>query len=260
MSERNNGPESVELRFNPHYGGGVFRRRVRLTNRDGAVDGELEDCSHGFRVTVFHDGVTVTSIEPEVLRVPLTTCPGAVRPIHALVGQPLKATTHELMAAANPRANCTHLLDLTIWAIAQATRAQTQRQYDVEVTDETDDGADMRVYRNDELVHHWRGRQLVLEAPAEFAGNSLFKGFGHWANEAFEGEEREAAFILQKGCFVAQARRYDMSAFAGESVAGNSAMLGVCYSYSPGIVEYAYGTSDSVRDFTDTPEQLLRFV
>ena len=88
----------------------------------------------------------------------------------------------------------------------------------------------------------------------------MLAGFSAWANETFEGPEREAAFVLSKGVFVAFSRIYDMSAIGGQSALEHESMLGACYTYSAGVVQHAVRNHDSVRDFTDTPEQLLKFM
>lgn len=245
---------------NPHYGSGVYRRRIRLAAGVGAVVGELEDCNHGFRVAVSHDGERVTAIDGEALRVPYNTCPEALGNLRRLVRTPLGLSARELNAIADPTSNCTHWLDLTVLAIGQAARGATPvRQYDVEVTDEVDGVACARVWRDGELVHDWRTGDFVLSAPAHLAGNTLFRGFAAWASQAFAGDEQEAAFVLQKGYFVAQARRFDVDAAAGR-LAADHGMGQVCFSYSAGNAERARRQPHTVRDFTDTPEQLLRFL
>jgi hypothetical protein len=88
----------------------------------------------------------------------------------------------------------------------------------------------------------------------------LYKGFSKWASACFTGEEREAAFILQKGYFVASARRYNIDAQVGKAAnEDRDVMLGVCFSYSTPQIEIATRTADSTRDFSNTPELLLKF-
>lgn len=246
--------------INPDFGHGVYRRRIRLEQLGNSVDGKLEDCNHGFCVMVYHDGEKVTAIEPEHKRVPYTTCGGAGRELQALVGTPLGLSSQELAERVNPRANCTHWLDLTLLAIRHAARNETVRQYDVEVPDEDNRATDAKVFRNNELVHHWLMRDWVLQAPEEMAGNTLFRGFSAWANSAFTDEEdKEAAFILQKGYFVSRARRFDIEKVSGESAAAHMSMRDACYSYSAPQRDSAVRTSGTTRDFTDTPEELLTF-
>src|SRR3546814_16346000 len=54
-----------------------FWRRFRVTPGAGWVRSEVEDDYHCMRVTLHHDGMIATRIEPELLRAPWTTCPGA---------------------------------------------------------------------------------------------------------------------------------------------------------------------------------------
>ena len=244
---------------NPDYGRGVFRRRIRLTGSAGKVFAALEDCSHGFTVTVHHDGVSVTDIQTAALRIPLTSCGGATEPIKRLVGAKLQDSSPELHLRADPRANCTHILDLSVLAIAHALRGECARQYDVEVSDEAGCDALLYVYRDGLLVHCWSASQFTLTAPSHLQGKTLFRGFAAWATEQFSGDNQEAAFVLQKGYFVAQARRYDINSLAGEAATKHKEMQGNCYSYSPGVVEQAFRTENSLRDFSDCEERLLTF-
>ena len=66
---------------NPHYGDGCYRRRIQLEQQPGALSGSLEDDCHGFRVRITHDDKIVTGVEADTLRIPLSSCPGAVEPL-----------------------------------------------------------------------------------------------------------------------------------------------------------------------------------
>lgn len=253
-------PTDYQQFLNPDYGKGVFRRRIRLNGTDGQVCAELEDTNHGFRAKVFHDGQQVTDIQSEALRIPLSTCGGASEPLKALIGMPLDTPTKNITLAVDPRANCTHLYDLTLLAIAHCLRGNTSRQYDMEVDDQLEqEPAESRLYRNQQLVMTWQARDWLISA-GPHTGNPLFKGFAAWANEAFSGDEQEAAFALQKAYFVSQARRYKMDALAGTPANDQPQMKGVCFSYSPPNIDRAIRTANNTRDFTDCPEQLLKFI
>jgi hypothetical protein len=246
--------------LNPDYGNGIFRRRIRLAGSNGMVLAELEDTNHGFRSRVFHDGERVTDIQAGALRIPLSTCGGATEPIKQLIGTAIDTPAKTITTRVDPRANCTHLYDLTLLAIGHCQRGASTRQYDMEVDDEVGEAAaESRVYCNGELVLRWQARQwLISEGP--FCGKPLYKGFAAWANEAYSGDEQEAAFALQKAYFVSQARRYNMNSMAGTPANDQTAMHGVCYSYSAEVIDSAIRTADNVRDFTNTPEQLLKFL
>tara|TARA_R110000772_G_scaffold213761_2_gene324309 strand:+ start:15421 stop:16185 length:765 start_codon:yes stop_codon:yes gene_type:complete len=245
---------------NPHYGTGVYRRRIRLMPGEGHVCAELEDNNHGFRVGIEHDGRSITGITGDALRTPLSTCPGALARLQRLVGANVHSDATQLSRRADPASNCTHWLDLCILAINHIPRGAVDRQYDVAVTDERDGASELSVHCNGVAVHLWHASGLALTAPEPLAGRTLFRGFSSWARDCFSGDALEAALVLQRGNFVAQARRFaDALGKANEPVKkhqnGN-----VCYSYSAEIVEQAIHRPHSVRDFTETPELLLKFV
>jgi len=266
--DRSDNPEKqvteadYDLHFpvNEQYGSGCFRRRIRLTGSAGKVRGELEDSYHGFCVTVFHEAGKVTAVEPEFPRIPFNTCDSADTPLLNLLGADISASTRDLNAQANPQANCTHLLDLTLLAINHASQGETTVQYDVEVSDEVEGVSVLQVWCNDELIHRWEASMFSLTTPETLAGNTLFKGFSVWANEQFEGEANAAAFVLQKGYFVAQARRYDVAKMAGTPATLDTTMAGACHTYSPANIQQAVREAGNVRDFSEHPEQLLKFM
>jgi hypothetical protein len=246
---------------NPHYGAGLYRRRIRLSREARQIHGELEDDCHGFRVTLQHDGKVVTAVTGAALRVPMSTCGGALQPLQQLVDMPLDAPVSTIVATLNPRSNCTHWYDLSLLALAHAAHSETVRVYDIEVDDQPADGSAARaeVFHNGHSIHRWLLDRTEIVEPVAFAGRPMLKGFSLWASEAFEGLEREAAFVLSKGVFVAFSRLFDMSGLGGQSALEHANMRGACYTYSDGVVDAAVRNHDSVRDFSDTPEQLLTF-
>ena len=246
--------------LNPDYGNGMFRRRIRLTGSNNKVIAELEDTNHGFRAHIEHDGDKITAVKGEAIRFPLSTCGGAIEPLKALNGIPLNSPAKDITATVDPRANCTHLYDLAVLAIGHCSRGNSIRQYDLEVDDPIDgQSAESRAYCNGELILNWQVKDWLLTEGSN-SGKPLYKGFSAWANEAFSGDEQEAAFALQKAYFVSQARRYKMDALAGTPANDQTAMTGVCFSYSPPNIDKAIRNANNTRDFSESPEQLLKFV
>ncbi len=246
--------------INPAFGTGIYRRRIRLTSHQGYVLGELEDCNHGFTVRVYHDFVTVTGIEAQHHRIPFSTCGGAKDPLMKLIGLPVGLSSQDLSAKVEARANCTHWLDVSLLAIQHITRCEAVREYNLEVPDEAGKPTQAKVSCNGNLVHSWLLQDWIIQQPSALNGNTLFKGFSAWANSAFtDDDEKEAAFILQKGYFVSRARRFDMDKLVGESASVHTMMAGACYSYSAPNSSIAVRTENTTRDFTDTPEELLLF-
>ena len=247
--------------LNPHYGAGVYRRKIRLVNTPGRVEGALEDCNHGFCVVLEHDGQRITRVLPEHRRIPMNTCGGAAEPLRALVGIPLGLDDRSLARRVNTSAHCTHWLDLTLLAIAHADRTEREREYLVNVPDYSGEAVPAEVWRNGELIHRWMVADWAIHAPAELVGKPLYKGFTRWAAACFgDADQREAAQVLQKGYFVSSARMFDASLLQGDPARAHTVMHGSCYTYSePRLSRAVRLGASSVRDFSDTPEALLRF-
>lgn len=248
--------------LNPSFGQGIFRRRIRLEHGEGCVKGAIEDCNHGFEVAIFHDGKNVTKIEGTPRRIPFSTCGGAIEPMQALVGVEVGLTSQQLAERINARANCTHWLDLALLAIMHIPRVnEPVRQYDIAIPDEDNAATTVTVLRNGNEVLHWQVQDWVVKEKAPLEGNTLFKGFSAWANQLFpDADEKEAVFVLQKAYFVSRARRFDTNVMAGESAATHATMFDACFTYSEPRRSIAERTGATTYDFTDTEEQLLKFL
>ena len=244
---------------NPEYGKGRFRRRIGLRHEGNAIIGELEDHFHGFRCRLSHDGEVVTKVEGDGPRIPLSTCGGAIKPLQALVGTPLSRGAAEINQLINARSQCTHWFDLAILAIGHSLHEE-DRIFDMVIEDETDTPAIATVCINGKLIHRWTISMFSLKTPEQFADKPLWKGFAAWAGDAFDGDEEEAAFALQKAYFVAQSRRFDVSRVEGMPVGEDDPMIGNCYSYSDGIYQSATRNLGNRRDFSESDERLLKFV
>lgn len=260
--------DPAKFKMNPHYGSGTYRRRIRLVRngdaRQGHVHGALEDCNHGFQSTVFYVNGKVTDIQPEFERIPFSTCDGAYRPLQNLIGALTASTPAELLAIAPPLSNCTHLHDLTLLAIAHSQRHETVVQYDIEVTDAIAGISRLRVWRTadactKQLIHEWQSFNLAICSPPELKDKPLFFGFSRWANERFQSIENEAAFILQKGNLVSIGRMLDVANMTGSRAKDENDRV-ACFTYSPENSANAYRIAGTVRDFTNTEEQLLKFL
>ena len=243
---------------NPNYGTGIFRRRVRLTVAARQANVDLEDSNHAFRVVLRHDGERITSIEPDFVRYPFTTCPESGRYLGAVVGQPLDGTP-DVRLTIETRLRCTHLTDMTALALAHVREAGLARLYDIAVDDEREGRMRGRVGCDGQPVHDWVVAGHAVTAPAAYAGRPMLRGFHAWAREAFAGIALEAAFMLQRGYFVAQARRYNTVPEREHPAIGDGLPDGVCYSYSTPVVQRALRIEGSKRDFTNDADALLSF-
>ena len=248
--------------LNPSFGKGIFRRRIRLEHGEGFVTGGVEDCNHGFEVKIFHDGKTVTKIEGSPRRIPFSTCSGAIEPMQVLVGVEVGLTSQQLAERINARANCTHWLDLALLAIMHIPRInEPVRQYDIAIPDEVDAPTTVTVLRNGLEVLKWQVQDWAVKEKAPLDGKTLFKGFSSWANQLFpDANEKEAVFVLQKAYFVSRARRFNTNVMAGESEAAHATMFDACFTYSEPRRSVAQRTAATTYDFTETEEQLLKFL
>lgn len=243
----------------PDYGSGIARRRIRLDGQPGQVLVEMEDIAHGMRCLIEHDGARVTAITPEFLRIPLTTCSGSRDPLQQVVGIAVGCDYRSFFADGRARRNCTHMLDLAWLGVMHALRGLAVRDYEIVVPDPTDGRATATLYRDGELVLEWLVENLIIQQPLDMAGLHLFRGFSYWALANTEGDRQEALIVLQRGCFVAQARRFAIE--PGSLTAGEQKLNGgLCYGFGLERIGTAERLGGTKRDFTHHPERLLKFL
>jgi hypothetical protein len=248
---------------NPGYGSGVFRRRLHWRALEGLVEVELEDSNHGFRLQLHHDGRQITDVTVEPVRFPFTTCPEAMRGVQHIIGRSLEnaAETTTALREQLPQANnCTHMVDMSLLAAAHVHDVGSERFYDIAVADECDDVTHARIDCDGQRIHEWSIRAHNIETPAELAGKPVMRGFFGWATGTFSGMPLEAAQALQRGYFVAQARRWSYEPIEQHPASTDGMPLGSCYSYNTGAVERALRIQGSVRDCSESSERLLQFV
>ena len=256
-------PVPDEIPMRPDYGRGSYRRCIVLETVGDGVRGELADDFHHFAVTVEHDGRAVTAARGEGIRVPWTTCPGAIPALRALVGAPLSDSFLETLRYADPRAQCTHLYDLACLAVCHARRAQEggagRRRYDVTLPDRRSGGSRPTLLRDGELVLDWQilGSEIAEATPEVFAGLSLGgTPFHRFVMRELDADLAEAALVMRRAIFIGLGRRY---AFDGMSEARMFAPVvgAACHTFDEARVGEAKRVLGTVRDFHDQPERIL---
>ena len=245
---------------NPQYGTGIFRRRLRWRAEEGRVEVELEDSNHGFCLTLHHAAGRITAIDARPVRHPFTTCPEAVANVQRIVGLSF-ADTAALRERLPQADNCTHLVDMVLLAAGHAAGAgQTGwRLYDIAVVDEREGITQASIQCDGQPVHDWAIRAHVIEAPAVLAGRPAMRGFYAWATQTWTDMPFEAAQLLQRGYFVAQARRWTYEPVEQNPGITDGMPHNVCYSYNLGAVERALRIRGSVRNYSASAEPLLQF-
>lgn len=246
----------------------IFRRRILIENhsQDGQywIQVDLEDIQHAMHLRLYYRNGIITDILGDILRAPFDTCAGATQPIRQLIGTSLDATTKQLRETSHPRGNCTHFYDMTMLALAHYPRPSASRRYDVTVPNSLTEPAWASIECNGELVHRWRiaiGEHFggTLVEPQALRGRPVFRGFFEWISQELSAEEQEAALMLQKGYLVSPSRNHNHDFSTGRAARVDTGNIGACYSYSSPQVETAIRVEGSIRDFSDLPEQLLKF-
>jgi hypothetical protein len=199
-----------------------YRRRILITPGDGQVSAALEDDFHCMLVTLRHDGVRITGVEPEMERAPWNTCPGAGDIlVRSFVGLPLA----EARAPSQKRMNCTHLYDLAVLAAAHAGDSASFA-YDVLVSDPVDGEQWVELRHGSRTLHSWHLREGRILAPETIAGLGLVQ-LRDWI-ATLDPAAAEAARVLQWASLVSHGRTMPM---ARQSDA--TAMQPSCYSFQP---------------------------
>lgn len=233
------------------YGSGAYRRRILLIAEGHRVSGELEDDFHHFRARLEHDGERVTRAEGDALRVPWTTCPGAVDVLARLVGLPLSRSLRAAAAHTEPREQCTHLFDAAALAVGFASLGTDGRRvWEAVVPDRQGGLTTATLTRDGEPLLRWEMDRQRITGPAPFEDRPLIGGFGRWAEAQLTADLAEAAQILQRAVFIANGRRHDLDSL-DRAEQRRHVMGDACHTYSPTHVLHAVRVKGSVRDLTD---------
>lgn len=234
-----------------------YRRRItcRAVTPERVV-ADLEDDFHHFRVTLAHDGTSVSGVECESVRWPWATCPEAAHNLQPLVGMPLSDRFTAAASVAEPRENCTHQFDCAAHAIVHASRGTPVRVYDVEVPLRDEAGrttARLWVDGRAALTWHIAGSHTVDPLPP--FDRAPRHGFMAWADRELDAEAAEAAIVLRRGSTIGMGRGWPFDDFddAAQITIGGS---GVCYTMTPGRASGAVRMRGMIRDFAAHPENL----
>jgi hypothetical protein len=216
--------DAPSLRLRNAYGHGIFRRHIFLRSTGARAEGNLEDDFHRFRVRIEHDGSHVTRAEAEASRFPWTTCPGAVDPLRRLVGMPLARSSRAAHGHTDPRAQCTHLLDLAGLTIARAAAGRSRRSYAIEIPDRVRQRTRALLGCDGRERLHFEIENATIVASEPFAG-WVIRGsaFSRWAEAALDPDLAEAAIALHRACSISIGRCYDMDAVEGAWLFGSMA-------------------------------------
>lgn len=199
-----------------------FRRRFRITPGESQVCSEVEDDYHCMRVTLHHDGVSVTAVEALMERAPWTTCPGAQQQLSdTFSGLSLDSFGER----GEKFSNCTHLYDLALLAADHALDEQVL-EYEILVSDPVDGVRYAEIRSQGNALLSWIEKDFHLVAPEELSGIRLDK-LGGWIR-TLTPDIQEAAKLLRWGNMIANGRTIPL---AEQSDA--TRMPPNCYTFQP---------------------------
>ncbi len=176
-----------------------------------------------------------------------------------MIGCTLQEVAGNLSNICHPSSNCTHLLDLVNLTANHVLSGSSSIQYDIAVADEIGDVIVAEVRCNGIKTHQWSITNHKIISPSAIADNTMMKGFYGWASTAFAKNTFLAATAMQRGYFVAQARRYDLDNSSSRRPSDQPNRMNTCHSYNQAIIQDARPIGNITRDFTHSREKLLKF-
>lgn len=210
----------------------------------------LLDVFHDMRVIIRVEEGRVVAVDGAMARHPNTTCPGAIAALQDLVGLPLAGAAQVLRKAAMSR-HCTHLRDVTSWALGALERGQPDFVTEFAVTDA--DAANcqrLTMTTNGAIRLALDLEAMIITAPAAQAGRAMFGGFGRWVDETHTGQEADDWRMAQIAFFVARGRRWQVDSEPGIAVGVEPAREGVCHAFTRPSFPDAVSIVGFTRDFS----------
>lgn len=238
-------------RRNPDYGSGIARRRIRLSDRAGVLTATLYDNFHEMIVEMRHDGESITGIAGAMPRFPKTTCPGAIGQLAQFVGARIADGREGLARKVSRSQHCTHLLDLAFLGLAMLQRGESERVFEVSVTDRDGVGRqEIAVSVDGTPALSFVTVGEVIEEPARWRNVALFGGFGRWASGNFAGLELDVWMVAQMAVLIAQGRAFLTDGQDPLPVSKGEHRRNACFSFSEPQFSQAWDCIGVVRDLT----------
>ena len=161
---------------------GEYIRSLAIRSQGNTVSLAMEDLAHAFKIQFSHDGQSITAIEAEWVRHPVSSCIGAEQQLQSLVGCPI--SKHILTAAQYQSANlhCSHMFNMLSIAIVHAAHGRADRRYDIVISELQNDLVHARIDINGDTVSApIFNTQNEIISPEQYQGISLNKGFTRWS-------------------------------------------------------------------------------
>ncbi len=236
---------------------GLYRRTITLKATANSCAAQMQDNFHHFALSLHHDGVHISGLSADAIRVPWTACSGAVDMLAGLHGQPLSELA-ERVKSAERRQHCNHLFDLALLCCDHALRAasggDTFRQYDIDIALDSSSQSHVRCKRNGAVVAYltleynedWDSR--VASAGPLF--NSSLGSLKDLPLGALTSDDREIIYVLRRAAHVSLGKWMEEPK---EVTALEYGVPPTCYAFQPERAATAHRILSSIHDFTNRP-------
>jgi hypothetical protein len=234
---------------------GTFRRLVRIATHmmaHGNVQARcaIEDDFHHFRVTVEARNGKVTAVRTDARRSPNSLCGAAGHQLEELVDMALDPNSSAVLKQTDQFQQCTHQLDLAGLGVAALALDRRSRTYEAIVPDRQGGRTSARLLVDGEPVLDWQVKDMMIEAPSTYQGQSLGSGFTQFTS-SLNRDEAEAALVLRRALFVSQGRGVDTGAL------GDRGPVGGCWAWQPQRASQLRRIPENRHDFSDNACGLL---
>jgi len=211
----------------------AYRRRVEVWPGPGAVEAEMEDYCHHFRLRISHRDGTVTDVEAEGARVPWETCGAGANGARSMIGTPLAECVAASAWAPDRTTQCVHVIDLALVAVRHALDAFSTR-YEVLISPGSHRRREAMLSANEQPLLHWTLDGETVSGPPPFAGLSLARApFFAWIRANLPEDRHEPAVVLRRACSIGISRGIDLDDYP--FAADIHPPDGSCYTYSQDV-------------------------
>jgi hypothetical protein len=143
------------------YGTGAYRRRLHFVGASTGFTAQVDDTHHSYWLTIDTDGAHISGIDAGFNRAPTMMCPGSVTGLQSLLGLALHRPIADMLAQLPRTSNCSHLVDLAIWAVSQLNVSTI---WEIEIPDQIKDPVWIKIQRDGQLGSVEIHRELMTAA------------------------------------------------------------------------------------------------
>jgi len=236
---------TVPLAAAAPFADAVYRRRIELRPAAGAIEAEMEDWPHHFRLRITHDGCVVQRAEATAVRYPWSSCPLGAAGIASLAGLAIGDAVEPARWAPDRSAHCVHVFDLALLAVRH-TADEGPTVYEAVLAPAAGPARRATLWRNGALVLSWSVEGDRITGTGPVTGLSLDRGpFLAWIRANLDAAGQEEATVLRRVCSIGLSRAIDLDRFgaAGDVHPPDRS----CYTYRPEVAPVATRMRGSCR-------------